>query len=143
MNWKIHGKHSQKKESLDCNVDCACATTTMKHSQKKVSLSVLMTALVTGLVLFSLIVAVVVFLRLYQKTMEENAVTGSEQSVVQVQNTVSDYVDDMRSVMAMIKEHAKKEESVKNDFFKNLLAIRSDLVSITTYDTNGSLVGFW
>ena len=60
----------------------------MKISNRKVSLSALMTGSVTGIVLLAILAALVFFIRLYEKSMEENAVTNSEQSVVQVMNTI-------------------------------------------------------
>ena len=60
----------------------------MKNSNRKVSLSALMTGSVTGIVLLAILAALVFFIRLYEKSMEENAVTNSEQSVVQVMNTI-------------------------------------------------------
>ena len=58
----------------------------MKNSNRKVSLSALMTGSVTGIVLLAILAALVFFIRLYEKSMEETAVTNSEQSVVQVMN---------------------------------------------------------
>ena len=53
----------------------------MKNSNRKVSLSALMTGSVTGIVLLAILAALVFFIRLYEKSMEENAVTNSEQSL--------------------------------------------------------------
>ena len=60
----------------------------MKNSNRKVSLSALMTGSVTGIVLLAILAALVFFILLYEKSMEENAVTNSEQSVVQVMHTI-------------------------------------------------------
>ena len=71
----------------------------MKNSNRKVSLSALMTGSVTGIVLLAILAALVFFIRLYEKSMEENAVTNSEQSVVQVMNTIESYTDGMKDDM--------------------------------------------
>ena len=74
----------------------------MKNSNRKVSLSALMTGSVTGIVLLAILAALVFFIRLYEKSMEENAVTNSEQSVVQVMNTIESYTDGMKDDMELI-----------------------------------------
>ena len=74
----------------------------MKNSNRKVSLSALMTGSVTGIVLLAILAALVFFIRLYEKSMEENAVTNSEQSVVQVMNTIESYTDGIKAEMELI-----------------------------------------
>ena len=74
----------------------------MKNSNRKVSLSALMTGSVTGIVLLAILAALVFFIRLYEKSMEENAVTNSEQSVVQGMNTIESYTDGMKDDLELI-----------------------------------------
>lgn len=108
-----------------------------------VSLTVIMTGVVVAIVLTALVIAVTVFLQLYRSSMERNAVTSSEQAVVQVQNTVTDYTEDMSGIMEMIRRNMEQDEAVRNDFFRNLLNIRSDVVAITAYQPNGDLISCW
>lgn len=115
----------------------------VKKGTGSISLSAIMTAVVVVIVLAASVIAVGVFLRLYQNSMEQNAVTSSEQAVVQVQNTVTDYTEDMSAVMELIRSSMELEESLKNDFFMNLMKIRSDVVAITAYDQNGTLISCW
>ena len=109
----------------------------------KVPMSSIMTTLVVWIVLVTTGTAMSVFLKYYQDAMEQSAITSSEQSVVQVQNTVTDYTEDMQEVMDMIRENMKKEASVRDDFFANLMAIRSDVVAVTAYSEQGELIAWW
>ena len=106
-------------------------------------MSSIMTTLVVWIVLVTTGTAMSVFLKYYQDAMEQSAITSSEQSVVQVQNTVTDYTEDMQEIMDMIRENMKKEASVRDDFFVNLMAIRSDVVAVTAYSEQGELIAWW
>ena len=109
----------------------------------KVSLSVIMTVLVVLTVLLTSGIAMSAFLGYYKAAVEQSAVTGSEQSVVQVQNTVTDYTQDMRDIMEMIRENIKGEEAEGDEFFSNLLTIRKDVVADTTHSPEGELLDCW
>lgn len=109
----------------------------------KVPMSSIMTVLVVLIVLVTTGTAMSVFLKYYKEAMEQSAVTSSEQSVVQAQNTVTDYTKDMQEIMDMIRENIKKEDSDRDDFFANLLAIRSDVVAVTAYSAEGELIEWW
>lgn len=112
----------------------------IKWRRPGLSLSVIMTAVVVIIVLFASVIAVVVFVHLYESSIEQNAITSSEQAVVQVQNTVTAYTEDMGEIMEMIRADMKKEETVRNELFQNLTKLRSDVVAITSYDSNGKLI---
>lgn len=109
----------------------------------KVSMSLIMTLLVVLIVLITSGIAMSAFLGYYKTVVEQSAVTGSEQSVVQVQNTVTDYTRDMRNIMGMIRKNIKEEETDREDFFANLMKIRKDVVSVTTYSPEGKLLACW
>ena len=108
-----------------------------------ISLSFIMSALVSAIVLLALFVALLVFVRIYQNSMEQNAVTSSEQAVIQVKNTITNYTDDMSEIMEMIQEKNGWGEPVLNAFFMNLMEIRSDVVAVTAYDDSGNLLRCW
>ena len=110
---------------------------------KKISLSELFTVLVMVIVLLTSVVSLLTFVRIYRSDMEENAITSSEQAVVQVKNTVANYTEDMSGVMQMICENISGEEEDVNSFFKSLLEIRTDVVAITAYDREGNLQSCW
>ena len=121
----------------------------MKNSQyikskfNKVPMSSMMTMLVVLIALITTSVTMSMFLKYYKDAMEHSAVTSSEQSVVQVQNMVSNYTEDMEEIMEMIRENMKKEETLRDDFFENLLAIRSDVVAVMVYSDKGELKECW
>ena len=114
-----------------------------QESRHKGSLSTIMVELVVSIVLIALVAVLYIFLRLYQGTMEQNAVTGSEQAVVQVQNTLTNYTEDMSEIMGMIQENISHDQGNASDFFQNLLEIRSDVVDVTIYDSEGNLRKCW
>lgn len=114
-----------------------------KDRLQKISLSGLFTFLVIVIVLITSIVSLLMFVRLYRKDMEENAITSSEQAVVQVKNTVANYTEDMSDIMQMICDNIQKDEEEANDFFGSLLNIRADVVAVTSYDMNGKLQRCW
>ena len=114
-----------------------------KLKLNRVPMSTIMTVLVVLIVLITSGTAMSVFLKYYKDAMEQSAVTSSEQAVVQVQNTVTDYTEDMQEIMDMIRENMKEEEAVRDDFFENLLAIRKDVVAVTAYSDSGQIKDWW
>ena len=114
-----------------------------KWKLNRVPMSTIMTVLVVLIVLLTSGTAMSVFLKYYKDAMEQSAVTSSEQAVVQVQNTVTDYTKDMQEIMDMIRENMKEEEAVRDDFFENLLTIRKDVVAVTAYSDNGEIKDWW
>ena len=110
---------------------------------KNTSLSGVMTASVVVIVLMASLAALFLFTSLYKNSIEGNAITSSEQAVTQAKNRIEDYIEDIYQVMEMIRENIGKEERVKNEFFKNLMDIRSDVVTITAYDLEGNLLSCW
>ncbi len=109
----------------------------------RVSISLILTGVVGIIVLLASIVAVRGFIGIYRTSMEQNAITSSEQSVVQIENTIKDYVRDTGEIMSMISYNIGKEESRREEFFSNLLSIRSDVVAVTVYDAQGNLKSCW
>lgn len=109
----------------------------------KLPMSSIMTVLVVLIVLITTGTAMSVFLKYYKDAMEQSAVTNSEQAVVQVRNTVTDYTEDMQEIMNMIRENMKEEATIRDEFFANLLAIRSDVVAVTAYSEDGELKDWW
>ena len=99
--------------------------------------------LVSVIVMITSVVSLLIFVNLYRNDMEQNAITTSEQAVVQVKNTVFNYTEDMSDIMQMICANIQKEEEEANNFFSNLLKIRSDVVAVTSYDMNGKILKCW
>ena len=110
---------------------------------QQISLSSLFVILVSVIVMITSVVSLLIFVNLYRNDMEQNAITTSEQAVVQVKNTVFNYTEDMSDIMQMICANIQKEEEEANNFFSNLLKIRSDVVAVTSYDMNGKILKCW
>ncbi len=109
----------------------------------RISLSMVMAFIVTMLVLAVLLATLLFFIRLYQSSMEQNAVTTSEQAVVQVMNTVENYTKDMADAMKLIAENIGKPEEERDEFFASFLEIRSDVVAVAAYDPDGNPLECW
>ncbi|MDD3204873.1 MAG: sensor histidine kinase [Lachnospiraceae bacterium] len=114
-----------------------------KKKNTRVSLPMVTTLLVIGMVLITLIGALFVFMSVYRDSVTQNAVTNSEQAVTQVYNTVSNYTEDMDEIMIKIQESYQKPTAERADFLDALMHVRSDVVSITTYSQTGRLQECW
>lgn len=114
-----------------------------KREKRSISMTTLITLLVTGIVLMICVIVMFIFIQLFRQTMEQNAVTSSEQAVVQVKNTVGNYSDDMQEIMNMIRVNIMEDPETRNEFLTNLLTVRADVVAITIYDETGTLTGSW
>ncbi len=114
-----------------------------KRIKRNMSLSAVMTYVVVCLVLVACIVGVAVFAGMYRNSVEQNAITNSDQVVSQVKNMITNYIDDMSEIMEMVRINMDESEEVRNDFFKNLLHIRKDVEAITVHSMNGELAACW
>ena len=112
----------------------------MKRRQNGLSMTAIIVLLVTGLVLGIMACAIAFFLNVYRHSLIRSAQTSSRQAVVQVSNTVGSYIDDMNDVMALLQDKLEDQETTRNDFFAALLQIRPDVVAVTTYDENGTML---
>ncbi len=110
---------------------------------REISLSRLIMEVVMIIVIVVLASAVFLFLRLYRDSSEQDAVTTSEQAVVQVLNTVRNYTRDIEGLMEQVKEYAVAEEQEQQDFFQNLMLIRSEVAAVITYGQGGEMLQCW
>ena len=107
---------------------------------KKITLSHIITLLVVTLVSIIIISAAFAFLSIYVSSMEESAMTSSEQAVVQVSNAVGNYIDDMKEIMTIIEQSYELGKEEREDALRALNKVRSDLVAIYIYDESGNLI---
>ncbi len=114
-----------------------------KINEKKVSLSAILTGLVVCIVLVACIMGVSIFTYVYVNSMEENAVTSSEQAVSQVSRTVTNYIDDMSVIMDMVRESMEEPEEKRREFLQTLVEIRKDVEAITIHSDDGELLEHW
>lgn len=111
--------------------------------KRSLSLSSIMNLFVVGIVLVALAGGLTVFVSVFRKSVEENAVTSSEQAIVQATNTVRNYTEDMEEVMGLIQSSYGQETEERNNSLATLLKIRKDVVAITSYDESGDMVDSW
>ena len=114
-----------------------------KIKEKSVSLSGILTGLVACIVLIACMVGVSIFTYVYMNSIEENAITSSEQAVSKVGKTVTTYIDDMSSIMDMVRATMEESEEELGEFLKNLIEIRKDVEAITIHSENGKLLAYW
>lgn len=102
-----------------------------------------MNLFVVGMVLAALAGGLVVFISVFRRSVEQNAVISSEQAVVQASNTVRNYTADMEEIMDLIEESYRREEEERNQSLETLLRIRKDVIAVTSYDEEGKMVDWW
>lgn len=99
-----------------------------------------MVAGVTAVVLFAVSTF---FIAQYRAGMIQSARTASAQACNQVAVTVARYVRDMNEVMDLVQTSMEYEGADRDEFLRDLLRVRSDVVAVTTYTENGDLVDCW
>ncbi len=114
-----------------------------KVKERSVPLSAVMTGLVVCIVLIACCIGVVIFVYFYVNSMEQNAITSSDQAVSQVVNMLTDYTEDMSGIMEMVRKNVEEPEDEQNDFFNNLIRIRKDVEAITVHSEDGRLLAYW
>ena len=114
-----------------------------KMRGRRISLASVMTCLVGCIVLVACISGVAIFAYFYENSVEQNAITNSDQVVSQVENMVTNYTKDMSDIMEMVRVNMEKTEEERNDFFQNLIHIREDVEAITVHSEDGELIAYW
>ena len=107
----------------------------------KFSISEMFVVLSMLMVLVSSVSGIFIFERIYKEDMEQSAVTSSEQTIVQVQNTLENYTSEIEMTLDLIKDNLDTPN--ENDFMQNLVGVRTDIVAITAYDDDGTLLQCW
>lgn len=117
----------------------------MKKNRRKegYSLSVIMTVMVVGIVLTAFTAGLLVFVAVYNNSIRNNTITASEQAVTQVTNTVSDYTKNMKELMELLQGYYRGEPEERDTAIDTLLTTRNDVVAVTCYDEEGTLVESW
>lgn len=113
------------------------------NRMRAMSLSSIINCFVVGTVLFALMGGLIVFVSVFKKSIEQNAVISSEQAVVQASNTVKNYTENMEEIMGLIESSYRQEKQERENSLATLLKIRSDVVAVTSYDKEGAMIDFW
>lgn len=106
-------------------------------------LASVMNLFVIGMVLAALAGGMVVFVSVFRRSVEQNAVISSEQAVVQASNTVRNYTADMEEIMDLIEESYGREKEERDNALETLLRIRKDVIAVASYDEEGNMVDWW
>lgn len=106
-------------------------------------LSTMMNLFAAGIVFTALVGGLTVFVSVFRRSVEQNAVTSSEQAIVQASNTVYNYTEDMEEIMGIIEESYGRGKEERNSALDTLLRIRKDVIAITSYDERGEMVEAW
>ena len=118
-----------------------------RKNNKKNAISIHLSSVMTGLVvcLVGIVCACVVtiFTNMYRDSVEQNAITNSEQVVSQVENMVSNYTDDMIETMEVLCFNMDGTEEGQDAYFQNLITVRKDLEAITVHSSAGDMIGCW
>ncbi len=106
-------------------------------------MSFFMTGMVVCLVGIACIGGVSIFANMYLDSVEENAITNSDQVVLQVESMVSAYLDDMDQTMEKVCRNMSNSNSERDAYFRNLIAFRNDVEAIMVHSGNGELIEYW
>lgn len=109
----------------------------------KWTISGIFITMVASLVAISSIAMILIFVQIYRNNMEQNAIISSEQSCVQIVNTVESYTINMEKTMDMILEHVEGSLAGDNTFIQNLVEVQNDIVAVTIYDEKGQRIACW
>lgn len=115
----------------------------LRNKKRTMPLATTATVLVVAIVLLTTITGLTVFLSVYENTMRQNAITATEQAVVQASNTVKNYIDDMKEVMTIIRQSYDKDNASRENAINTLVEIRSDVVAISCYDETDRMTECW
>ena len=99
--------------------------------------------MVVGIVLTAFTAGFLVFVAVYNNSIRNNTITASEQAVTQVTNTVSDYTKNMRELMELLQGYYRGDPEERNTAIDTLITTRNDVVAVTCYDEEGTLVESW
>ncbi len=110
---------------------------------RHISLAATMTFLVTGIVGAAVIISMVIFNSVYNNSIQNNAVTASEQAVVQTTNAIGSYLTDMNEVMEQIAVCYEFEDEERDAMLNSLMTLRSDVVLVTSYNSEGVMENYW
>ena len=96
--------------------------------------------MVVGVVAIILCCCIFLFLDRYRSAMVQSARTSSAQAVSQVSNTVGNYLQDMDQAMTLVKQSMLEHESDRDELLAAFLEFRPDVVAVTSYSAQGTLL---
>ena len=116
--------------------------TALRHPRRPRLLTMLV-GMVAGVTAVVLGAVSTIFIAQYRAGMVQSARTTSAQACTQAAVTVARYVRDMNEVMDLVQTSMEYEGAERDEFLRDLLRVRSDVVAVTTYTEDGTLVDCW
>lgn len=95
----------------------------------------IITSLIT--VFVSGLIVVIMFVRTYEEDMKDNAVTMSYQAVIQSENILDDYVNQIKGSVSCLVSKGYEDEQ---NYAQTMIEARNDIVSISMYDEEGNML---
>ena len=108
--------------------------------KKGIRMNTMLLISIVGMALLVLISAMLLFFQTYRRLVIRNAETSGQRSIAQVSNTVNGYLSDMDEVMGTIQTEMEGTEEERREFFDAFLRVRPDVISVSTYTSDGDLV---
>ena len=99
----------------------------------------LIVVLVMAVAAVTLLVCVGTFLQSYRAAVVQSARTSSAQAVSQVVGTVSNYVQNLEGTINDVMAEMDTPEESRDAYLNAWLNARSEVVAVTTYDSEGNL----
>lgn len=103
----------------------------------------LIVVLVMAVAAVTLLVCVGTFLQSYRAAVVQSARTSSAQAVSQVVGTVSNYVQNLEGTINDVMAEMDTPEDSRDAYLNAWLNARSEVVAVTTYDSEGNLQDCW
>ena len=106
-------------------------------------ITTILVTMVVGVVSVILCCCIFLFLDRYHSAMVQSARTSSAQAVSQVSTTVSNYLRDMDQAMGVVEQSMGESADSRDRLLAAFLNFRPDVVAITSYDADGTLLDCW
>lgn len=103
----------------------------------------ILVSMVVGIVSIILCCLTVLFMNRYRDSVLQGARTTSIQAVSQVSSTVANYLSDMNIAMDLVEESMTENDFARNELLEAFLSFRPDVVAVTSYDSDGTLLHCW
>ena len=114
-----------------------------RRSRRLPRLWVILVGMVAGITAVVLCAVSTFFIARYRSGMVQSARTASAQACTQAAVTVARYVRDMNEVMELVQTSMWYRDSERDEFLRDLLRVRPDVVAVTTYTNEGDLLDCW
>lgn len=106
-------------------------------------ITTILVSMVVGVVAVILCCCIFLFLDRYRNAMVQSAQTSTAQAVSQVSNTVGNYLLDMDQAMQLVEQSMSETADSRDELLSAFLKFRPDVVAVTSYSADGTLLDCW